>query len=183
MKYSIILPFFDPDFRKSLMFTNLLKSVVENSKGRDYELVIVKNGPSYVESHNIGLQNAKGDYLVVLNDDVVVEDPEWLQKLTTDGIASWKVGEFHLAPIQLPQAACFAMSRSVFEKLGLMDDDFKHGKNYEDTDYFMRARDLKIPFYDAQVKLTHVGGQTLATYFEDLDTEINRKIFFQKWKM
>lgn len=184
MKYSIIVPYYDPQYVKTHLITECLKSIVENSKGQDYELVIVKDGPSYVESHNIGLSNAKGDYLVVVNDDIIIEDPEWLQKLTQDdGISAWKIGEFHLAPIPMPQASCFCFSRPTFLRLGLMDEAYKHGKNYEDTDYFLRARDLKMPFYDAQIKLSHVGNQTLGTYFEDLDTEINRKVFFQKWKM
>lgn len=187
MFYSIILPYFDPGYRKTGLFTRCVKSIVQNTKA-NYELVVVKDGPSYVESHNRGLKYAKGDYLIILNDDVEIQDPEWVQKLTDpEAIVSWRLGQFHLAPIELPDAVCFGMSRATFEKLGYMDEQYKNGINYEDTDYFLTAKDKGIPFKASDVKLDHKGYATISAYSNDDEVnplkELNRKIFFDKWKM
>lgn len=186
MKYSIILPYYDPEYKKTHLVTECIQSIVENSKGKDYELIIVKDGPSYVQSHNIGLSNAHGDYLVIVNDDIVILDPEWLDKLTIDnGIASWQVGMGHDILEELPNAACWLMSRPTFEKLGLMDERYKDGHNYEDTDYFLKAYKLEIPFYDAKVTLRHYGNQTFSKYIpqevNQASHDRNREIFRTKW--
>lgn len=184
--YSIIIPYYDPEYKKTQIFTDCVRSVIESSQGQDYELIIVKDGNSYVESHNKGLKAARGEWLVIINDDVTVQDNDWLQKLESDGIASWRVDRLHAFPETLPDAACFAISRETFEKLGLMDEVYKDGMNYEDTDYFLKAHKLEIPFYQKDVKLTHIGYATATNYIkEDRAAElkrINRDIFQTRWQ-
>ena len=146
MKYSILIPYYDPAYKKTRLVTELIKSIVQHTE-EDYELILVKDGASYVESHNIGLRNAKGDYIIVVNDDIVIQDREWLKKLTaSDGIVSYELVASPISGVYMPSAVCFGMSRQTFDRLGLMDEAFKDGMNYEDSDYFMRARDLGIPF-------------------------------------
>ena len=71
MKYSIIIPSYDPTGEKQEMFADLLSSIDSNSVGKDYEIIIRKNGPSFTESHNDALRSSRGDYLIILNDDVI----------------------------------------------------------------------------------------------------------------
>ena len=51
MKYSIIIGYYDPEYKKTRLFTDLVVSIAKCTE-EDYELVVVKDGPSYVESHN-----------------------------------------------------------------------------------------------------------------------------------
>jgi glycosyltransferase involved in cell wall biosynthesis len=184
---SIIITYYDPRLKKTGMFADLIRSIGENSQGlqEEIEMVIVSNANSYVEAVNAGLSRAKGDYLVVLNDDIVIEDSQWLSKLCVpEGIASCRLGTFHMTGAKLPDATCFAMSRATFEKLGLMDERYKDGINYEDTDYFLTAKKLDIPFIDAEIKMKNIGGQTFTTYFGDVmsaKSSHNRQLFNDKW--
>lgn len=188
MKYSFCIGYYDPEYTKTALITNLVRSIVRHSGDADYEFVIVKDGPSYVESFNRALANAKGAYLVVMNDDIEIKDSNWLQKLTQDeGISSWRLGQYHATPqpTTLPDAALYLMSRPVFEKLGLMDERYKDGLNYEDTDYFLTAIKLGIPFFDAEIDIYHKSNQTSGTYFKDRNSElirINREKFNEKWR-
>lgn len=185
MKISLIITYYDPESRKLKMLFDLFKSIADNSVGHHYEIVLVHNGPSYVESVNQGLRRADGDYIVVLNDDVVIQDDMWLHKLCIpDVLSSWRLGSFHMDTDVLPDAACFAMSREVFKKLGCMDEQYKNGKCYEDTDYFLEAKKRGIAFHNAEVQLDHIGAVTTHAYFmEKLNPlrEINREIFRNKW--
>ncbi|MDE2098562.1 MAG: hypothetical protein KGL39_15010 [Patescibacteria group bacterium] len=185
MKYSILVPYYDPQYKKTKLVTELIKSIVLCTED-DYEFVLVKDGRSYVESHNIGLRNAKGDYIIVVNDDIVIQDKDWLKKLTSpDGITTHELVSSPISGVYMPNASCFGMSRETFEKLGLMDEAYKDGMNYEDSDYFMRAKKLGIPFFKVDVRLTHKGSQTTKAYI-DLEKEKemvarNKKIFNDKW--
>jgi glycosyltransferase involved in cell wall biosynthesis len=185
MKYSILVPYFDPEYKKTLLVTKLIKSIVQCTE-EDYEFVIVKDGPSYVESHNIGLRNAKGDYIIVVNDDIEIRDKDWLKKLTSpDGITSYRLVPSPISGVYMPDAVCFGMSRQTFERLGLMDEDFKDGMNFEDSDYFVRARELGIPFFTQDVQITHAGSATTKAYLnqeqENEKVAINKKLFNSKW--
>lgn len=180
MKYSILVPSYDPKLEKRQMFLELMDSIEEHSRGRDYELIIRKNGPSYVESHNDALKTARGDWLVVLNDDVRIEDPEWLEKMTeVDEFNSWRYGDFEGE--NWPDFACWSMSRQTFEKIGLMDEAYKDGYNYEDTDYCFRIRELGIPFHNSNVRLHHHISGTFKRYYDPKQIIKNEMIFREKW--
>jgi len=185
MFVSIVITYYDPQQRKVDMLCDLVRSIGENSFGKNYKLEIVLNGKSYVDSINEGLRRSTGDYIIILNDDVLIEDPEWIDKLCKpDCISAWQLGEFHLTKDKVPDAACFAMSKEVQKRIGFMDERFRDGINFEDTDYFFRAKELGIPFLDAGVKLKHYGNITLDKYFLDEKwgkTYRNESIFYQKW--
>lgn len=185
--YSIVIGHYDPLSKKTEMFKALMDSIEEHSKNYDYEIVIIKDGPSYCESYNAGMKAAKGDWIVVLNDDTLVGDSEWLNKLESDGIASWRVGSFHMHPEPLPDAACFMFSRETFKKLGLIDEVYKDGINYEDTDYFLTAHKLGIPFYQRDINFTHYGYKTTGIYYTENSAAdgktLNRGIFNSRWRL
>lgn len=166
MKYSILLPYYDPEYEKTEKFSKLIRSIVRHASTDDYELVIVKDGNSYTESHNTALRNAHGDYFIIFNDDIEILDSEFIEKFTVDNaIGTWQ-GTAH----------AWSMSREVFNAIGEMDLIFKDGFNCEDTDYFHRATLLKYPIKDVGVNLKHNSNRL--TYG---DTELNKKLFIQKW--
>lgn len=164
MRYSLVLPYHDPENKKTEQFARLIRSIVRNCSSDDYEFVIVRDGPSYTESHNIGLQNAKGDYLIILNDDIEIHDPHFLEKFTVD-LGGWN-GSAH----------AWCMSRKVLETVGLFDERFKNGFNCEDTDYFYRAKLAGFPLQTIEANLTHKSNGV-----KYADTEINKQLFIEKW--
>jgi len=183
---SIILPYYDPGYQKKAMFTQLIQSIVKHASTDDYELIIVKDGTSYVDSHNTGLKNSTGEYIIVFNDDVLIEDNNFIEKFCQpNAIVGWQLGEFHLTGEKIPDGAGWAMSRKVFEQIGLLDEQFSEGINFEDTDYFLRAQELGFKFIDGGVNMKHYGNRTFSTYFNDVKwnkTYRNQALFYAKWK-
>lgn len=166
MQYSILLPYYDPNYEKTVKFTRLIRSIVEHAGTHDYEFVIVKDGPSYVESHNRALANAKGDHFIIFNDDIEVQDKEFIEKFSHgDALALWR-GSAH----------AWGMSRAAFEKIGYFDERFKDGFNCEDTDYFHRAKLAGIPLITVQAELVHHANNKPYG-----DRELNKKLFIEKW--
>lgn len=188
MKASLIVTYYDPEAKKLSMLADALISLGNcASRAYEIELVLVHNGPSYTESVNDGLSRASGDFLIVLNDDILMKDPMFLEKMCQEGcITAWQLGDFHLTEERVPDAACFGMSREVFKRMGLLDLRYKDGINFEDTDYFFKAKSLGIPFVDAHVDMVHFGNATLNTYFDSIRwdrTYHNESIFRQKWSI
>ena len=67
-----------------------------------------------------------------------------------------------------------------------MDERYKDGFNYEDTDYFLTAKKLGIPFIDANVQLRNIGNATTQMYFADNVQALvnrNRQLFRDKWSV
>ena len=50
-------------------------------KFQDIHLIENKGNLGYCEGNNVGIRNAKGDFIVILNPDTIV-DPDWLKELT-----------------------------------------------------------------------------------------------------
>lgn len=186
MKYSILIPSYDPAGSKRQMVANLLQSIDDNSMGQDYELIIRKNGPSYTESHNDALLSARGDYIIVLNDDVIIQDLNWLEKMTSDThFMTGMIGHFHIIDMDCPTFFLWGMSREIFNKIGLFDTRFKDGLNFEDNDYHMRLIEAGIDYKLAEVGFTHLGSRTFSTYYKDTQSamsERNHSVFYEKWK-
>lgn len=184
VKFSILVPSYDPELKKREYLSKTLESIEENSKGQNYELIIRKNGPSYVESHNDALATATGEQIIVVTDDVVIKDPDWLQKAErSEGLWGWRFIDFHLNGKKHPDFACWGLDRSTLEKLGFMDEEYKYGVGYEDNDYIERAYSLGVPVTDAKIILEHAEGVTLKTYYNDREllTQKNKQRFLGKW--
>lgn len=184
MKYSILIPSYDPKLKNNDMFVELMRSINENSAGKDYEIIVRKNGASYVESHNDALRSCRGDHIIILNDDVLIKDPLWLEKLTdSDKIVSWKEAVFGARDNDPTwDFACWSMPRHIFEKIGYFDEVFKDGVGFEDNDYVYRAIALKIKYKIVPIDLIHYGGKVLHEMFPgDSLRQKNHVIFNIKW--
>lgn len=184
IKYSILVPSYDPEGKNREMFVRLIESIDIHSQGKNYELIIRKNGASYVDSHNDALFSCRGNYIVVLNDDVLIQDNAWLEKLTSDTeIISWKQGVFGITGEDCWDFSCWSMSRSIFEKIGLFDTLFSQGIGIEDNDYVYRAKELGITWRINPIDLIHYGGMVLNVYnkFDTQKRERNKTLFFEKW--
>lgn len=186
VKYSIIIPIYDPEGRMKDVIQKCHESIKKNSIGYRYEIIDIWNVRGFPIAVNKGLKKAKGEYLIILNDDIEVNDSKWLEKLADqDKITSWRLETFFINQKPIPNGACWAMSRKIFKKLGYLDEQFAVGYGFEDSDYWMRTWEAGIEFKDAQVNLNHLENKTFKTYFgneKNQMTEMNHSLFLQKWQ-
>lgn len=186
LKYSIIIPCYDPKMIKAEVIGKCLSSVIYHSEGYSIEIVPVYNVLGYARAVNVGLRRATGDILIVMNDDIEVCDIDWLEKFSNfRGIVSWRKFPFHLAKIDVPDGACWAMSRIVYETLGDLDEAFNDGYGYEDSDYWFRALEAGYELSDGRIELKHAENLTYQTYWgkdKEAMTGRNHRIFMEKWQ-
>lgn len=185
MRYSIILPSYDPELKHQDMFLEMVKSIDINSKGQDYELIIRKNGNSYTESFNDGLFSSRGDYIVSVQDDMVIQDSEWLYKLTDPRyFVTTKINTYPDGSL-CPYWALFCMPRWIYNEIGALDILFKDGVCYEDDDYIKRMTLAGIPFKESPITFKHYGGTTTDKYIIDKKEKVlkNKLAFENKWKI
>lgn len=181
---SIIVPSYDPEGKKTDMLLDVLEAIDKNTVGVDYELIIRKNGHSYTESHNDAFRTAKGDYFYIVTDDVILSDPDWINKLTHDNaIAAWRFTNFYLTGDMRPDFSLWAMSREVYDKLGGFDEAYKNGFGFEDDDYIARAMVAGVALIDAQVNAYHHEAITQKLYYPDYAElfNTNKEIYEKRW--
>ena len=88
---------------------------------------------------------------------------------------------------EIPMLAmyCLAMRREVFEKIGLLDEQFGMGM-FEDDDYTRRARELDYKVMCANdVFIHHVGRASFKLLSDETYRAIfekNRRLYEEKWK-
>lgn len=74
MKVSIVIPL----FKHSNLFNQCMDSLAKYSP--EAEIIVIRSNGSFAENCNRGIAAAKGDYICLLNDDIVVTE-NWLQPL------------------------------------------------------------------------------------------------------
>lgn len=206
--YSIVMPTLTKDSSHRDVFSETVQSVEENSE--DYELIIVddgsplrldeyadpdtwvihKNNKGIAASWNDGMKVARGEYIVIINDDITVP-PEWLQglRLALDNNLSISgpgiIGKTDdLLGIEQTHSwfpgFCFMMHRKTMMQIGLFDERFSPF-NYEDTDYWVRV--LKAGgtlTRNFNVRITHREGDVLHKLEYGAVSEENKKKFIDK---
>ncbi len=174
MRYSIIIPTYNkleetlkPCLTTLLQFTSL----------DDTEIIVVANGCTdgtrefmedlmaqyvninmlwsdeplgYTKAINVGLGVAKGEYIVLLNNDTQFQDQQpntWLEILNKPFREDDTVAVTGPMKTHCPEADrdfiiffCVMISRRAFDALGLLDEIFSPGYG-EDTDFCCRAED------------------------------------------
>lgn len=219
MKYSIVIPTFN---HCDDLLIPCIDSIQKFSEMGDVELVIVANGCTdntiaylhtlthlnlqlvwttealgYTKATNLGIRQATGDYVVLMNNDLVLlEQPQnqWLEMLRAP-FDSGKVGV--TGPVKFDWDCggniyeCMAfwlvmMRRELFSEIGILDEIYSPGMG-EDGDFCIRAtragyslvgvpHDIKGHFdtglVSQQFPIYHVGNGT----FNDNSTEKNAVI-------
>lgn len=206
--YSIIMPTLTRDNDHREVFRETVDSIVENSE--DYELIIVDDGSTlkldeYANpdvwvlhkdnkgipaSWNDGMMVARGEYIVIINDDITVPSG-WLQglRLALDNTISvagpgvvGKTDQFmgidqthHWFP-----GFCFMMSRKTMMQIGRFDERFSPF-NFEDTDYWVRVMKAGGTLNrNFNVRITHKEGDVLHKLEYSKVSEKNKQRFIEK---
>lgn len=166
MKYSILFLNYDPEHKLCETIKTCLHSVVSNSTGHDYEIIVLDRKGVH-EEINRGFRQARGEYLVILSNDVVIKN-NWLDHLgVPDTITSWRasVASFDKKyPWNELDCSLVCIPRSVQEKVGFWDTNFAGGYGYDDNDYLYRASKLGIPMKQVPVEIEHKTSMTYNAY-------------------
>lgn len=175
MKISVIIPYYESDDGKPA----ILKRETDSLKGQD-EIVIVWNDKmGYAKAINKGLANAHGDFLVVMNDDLIMECGSLTElcdeNAVTSPLVNWQEQPFW--------GCCFCIPRAVYEKAGGLSEIYRVSY-FDDDDYINTLRLWEVPMHAVTtVNFAHPeGGRTLHTmpdhneFFEE-----NKQRFINKW--
>lgn len=177
MKISIIIPSLPG-------YENLNDSAIEgfeDTKSLDVELEILleEHDAPFGVNVNRGLRKAKGEIIVVSNNDVTPLPcwDSWIISQAENGVVSFT-----------PRPDCgwlWGTSREIQESIGEFDE--KLVNSYEDYDYFIRAHLLGYPriLADRPYAL-HQGGFTLNKVWKDDSVRLkqcfkNREYMQKKW--
>lgn len=171
MKYSIIIPTYNhcddllkPCLQSIINFTETpdLEVIVVangctdntreyvNSLGKQFKLIWVDEAVGYTRATNLGIKEARGEYIVLMNNDTILLNQttnEWLNQLEqpfkndpNTGITgpvkfSWDCGGI------TRDAMAFwlvMIKKEVFDKIGLLDEIYSPGMG-EDGDFCIKA--------------------------------------------
>lgn len=156
---------------------------------------------------NQGVRLSSHEYICIVNNDIVVT-PGWLGALMDffqshhysmispamrEGELNYDLDQFsrqfqnlwgHVTLRGEFYGVCFLAHRTLYQDVGLFDENFRFGK-FEDEDFYFRMRNQKK---EAAVTCTafihHFGSRTIQTLKKtrgDFE-EDNRKYFQKKWK-
>ena len=192
MKYSVVMPCLLREDQHRQVVVDTLESVRNN--GEESEIIIVDDGSpllsgflrdyadTYIRhkvpqgiapSWNDGIRVARGEYVVVINDDVLVPRG-WLSVLSNVfskqacGVSAPARGGFTVAPGILTgepyidekfyPGYCFMLKQDrFFEKF---DETFVP-YNCEDTDYWWRLKQKNYQMYRAPMEIYHKEGDVI----------------------
>ena len=176
-KVSIIVPYYESDPDKPAV----LKRLVDSLEGYDEVIVVWNDKMGYAKPINKGLELAKGDFMIVLNDDLVMDrggslrdicDVNYVTSPTIDGIEQDFWG------------CAFCIPRWVYERVGGLSEIYRISY-YDDDDYINELRKAKVPmkcmpyvnFWNKDG-----GGRTLHTFPDHNEfSEENKQKFIDKW--
>lgn len=185
MKYSIIWLNYDPEDKKPFTTESLL-SLKKSSAGFDHEIIPVMDVVGYSNAVNDGLHQATGDYLVICSDDVFIDDPQWLTKITApNAIVSWRFVPFYMTKENVPDGSVYGFSREVYELIGDMDTRYVGGYGCDEVDHFFTAKEKGVNFIKSDMNVRHLENATFKTYHKENKEEMttrNISLFYEKWK-
>lgn len=228
IKFSIVIPVYN----KAEYTKKCLDALVIEQKP-DWEIIVLNNASSdhtqemldaydsiqaihneenlgCAGAWNQGIELAKGEWIVVLNNDVLLPKC-WLEKLEStadkegfevispairEGSDAYDLdayaetftkelkGVFRLGR---PNGICFMVKRRVFEQVGVFDLNFKIGQ-YEDADFFRRCRFAKIKMATTGASLIHHYGSLTQKDMKKGSglpeyARLNRAYYRKKWKL
>lgn len=174
---------------------------------RELDAFVIVNDTNHgcAVAWNQGINASHGNYVVIMNNDVIVT-PGWLEALINfmeknrHGIVSPSVreGELNYDLINYSKsftnicrkawrpeiwACCMLMCRSLFDKVGLFDEQFFVG--YEDTDFIWRCKQADFTVGMTGSALVHHFSQVTQKQLKAIIRldygKVNAEKFFKKW--
>ncbi len=156
---------------------------IEYLRSKNVDLIALKKNLYHISREcNIGIMHSlrkyHPDYIVLLNDDIIIKDRNWLTKLvnaaetTGAGVVGCNLVEptnaeeheqqnrpydHRTDEVESVIGACMLISKEALKTVGMFDEEFLSGE--EDLDYCLRvkAAGLKV-IRNNQVNLIHLEG-------------------------
>ncbi len=171
-KISVVIPHFP--FSNEINET--LKRCADSLFGYDELVLVVNEGIGFAKAVNQGLRLAKGDYIMVVNNDI-----EWVQgdlkELCVPGVVtSPRVN----GDSQGFWGCFFVVPREVYELIGGLDEQFGTGF-YEDDDYIKRLEQAGIEMRSIPCDIQSKGSQTMSQFDIPELMRVNKDKFEKKW--
>lgn len=175
-KISVVIPYMEVDADKKKVLKRLTDSLV----GHD-EIIIVSNWKwGYAKPINLGLSIAQGDYMIVMNDDLILRQGTLRDLINPNSVTSPLVD----GQKQPFWGCCFCIPRWVYETVGGLDEGYRISY-FDDDDYINKLRLNNIPMTGINsVNFENVdgGGRTLHTFPDHQEFfEENKKHFIEVW--
>ena len=192
----------DVNYRIIAVIDGYDKELVDYFKTKDIKTVYHKDSLGFIKSTNHGLKYVRkdADYILFLNNDILIEDSKWLINLVNSfdektgavaPVSNFVMGFQNLAYNNLPIehyskfliGFCMLIRKDVIDKVGKLDERFGIGMN-EDLDLSIRIRQagykLKI---NRGVYVHHLGSKSLSLVLKDFkETEdTTRLMLIEKW--
>ncbi|ABQ27955.1 glycosyltransferase [Geotalea uraniireducens] len=211
----------------NLDITKKCLQLIEANSGPDYELIISDNGSvdgtaeflrdyslchanckiiSYAYNtgfghpHNQALLEARGEYFVVLNNDIFIHESGWLEKLSrcfdenarlaivgfTGGYSALDdIGHGVKEPArgEYIQASCLMIPRRMADSFGLFAEEYELAY-WEDVDLSLRYRQMGFDIQLVSCLHEHIDNATSATIDKVLLSRVrarNHKTFQKRW--
>ena len=171
---SLVIPHypFDEEINKTL------KKCVDSVLGYDELILVVNDKIGFGKAVNQGLRIAKGDFICVMNNDVVMNKGSLKDLADPIRVTSPSVNDVR----QPFWGCCFMIPRWVYDKVGGFDEQFEMGY-FEDEDYIMKLKEAGIEMScRANINIVTQGGATM--YHLPDRAEIyarNQRKFEEKW--
>lgn len=175
---SVVIPYMEADSGKRAV----LKRCTDSLIGHD-ELIVVSNWKEgYAKPINKGLAIARGEYMLVMNDDVILLEGDLKELCDPMAVTSPLVnGE---RPSTGIFGCVFCIPRWVYEQTGGLWEGYEISY-FDDDDFIMTLKQSNIPMKSVpSVKFSHPdGGRTLHTFPNHNEFfERNKLIFQKRWE-
>jgi ADP-heptose:LPS heptosyltransferase len=166
-------------------YIDRLKQSIKANTDYPYELIVIPQGKrNYAQNCNLGVEKAKGFYLVFMNDDTVVFKG-WLSRLIRrfDATGAGAVGpwgstqrvplkeglsiyedralSYNLERVENLSGFCLLTSRKILDQVGPWDEEYSH--MFEDTDLTMRIGEFRPLYLAGDIFVWHKNRGTPIT--------------------
>jgi GT2 family glycosyltransferase len=159
----------------------LLVDCFKSLQGKVDETIIISSKKSWLgEKINQGMRMAKGDYILILNDDAVYQSGDLSDLCVKSAITCPKINGN-----QIPfHAHVFCVPREIFEVTGGYDETYEQAY-YDDNDFWANVESKgfrRQPIDSVDFSHPPQGGNTLHK-IDNMNVwrETNRRKFNEKW--
>jgi GT2 family glycosyltransferase len=163
----------------------MLKNCVNSLVGHDEIIILANDGLGYGASCNLGMRMARGDFIILANNDCLLKSGNLADLADKDFIT---VPVVDPAPKDGLPRPFFCVPRDIYEYIYESSGDFYderyEGGYWEDDDLHRRMEQLGINSRLAESVLVshlHGGGNTMKQLGEQYHYDTNKEKYDQRW--
>jgi GT2 family glycosyltransferase len=149
------------------------------------EFIVSDQPGGWAKAVNDGVKQSHGDYIYVINNDLMIEDPAWMDKMAAPNTVTAGSGSpFTLTGDLDLELTLFCVPRNVWDAVGGMDGDYAEGLCYDDNQFLADVRAAGFKTAIIPIAHRHLQSKTLMAYNDPIEYErrffLNRVLFKKK---